>query len=151
EELQDYLVTEGVGRLPSAPPSMTLPSIWLSPRDGAPQPRVGEGATVTLVDTLQAPAATLEAWLEETFVDVIVSARQNAAAKLLHRAIRNLIHPVNAHGGRTQWTMGALKVEYSTIWRGEQTLAQNDTVYARVASYRLACRRKALAGTPDAP
>jgi hypothetical protein len=151
EELQDFLVAQGVGQYPDAAASTTVPSIWLAPRDGAPQPRKGENVTVTLIDTLQAPAATLEAWIEETFVDVIVTARQNSAAKLLHRVIRNLLHPDEAHGGRMQWMMGDLKVEYSTIWRGEQPLYQDDVAYSRTVSYRFGARRKALAGTPLVP
>jgi hypothetical protein len=151
EELQDFLVASGVGQLPGAAASASVPSVWLAPRDGAPQPRHGENATVTLIDTLQTPAATLEAWIEETFVDVIIVARQNSAAKLLHRVIRNLLHPNDAHGGRMQWMMSDLKVEYSTIWRGEQPLFQNDVAYGRTASYRFGVRRKSLAGTPLVP
>src|SRR4051794_28428379 len=112
EELQDYLVAQGAGQLPAAAPSLTLPSVWLSPRDGAPEPRDGENATITLIDTNLAAAPDLEAWIEEAYVDVIVVARQNAAAKLIHRGIRDLIHPMSAHGGKKQWTMGVLLVEY---------------------------------------
>lgn len=151
EELQTYLVAQAIGQLPGAAVSLTIPSIWLAPRDGAPQPRSGENATVTLIDTLQSPASTLEAWIEETFVDVIVVARQNSAAKLLHRTIRNLIHPNSAHGGQQHWVMNNLHVEYSTIWRGEQPLYQDDVAYSRTASYRFGCRRRALAGTPLVP
>lgn len=156
EELQDYLIEQGVGTMPppkSGPPiNVDLPSIWLEPRDGAPQPRAGlEAATVTLVDAQLGGPNTLEAWLEEAFVDVIVVARHNAAAKLIHRGIRNLIHPIESHGGRKQWLMSDLLVEYSTIWRAEQPLAQSDAAYSRTASYRFCVRRKALAGTPDTP
>lgn len=147
EELQSYLVAQGVAQLPAGAPSTTLPSLWLAPRDGAPAPRTGENVTITLVDTLLAPAAELEAWIEEAFVDVIVVARQNAAAKLAHRVIRDLIHPIEAHGGRTNWPMGALLVEYSTTWRGEQPLYQDNQTYSRVASYRFGARRKVLAGS----
>lgn len=146
EELQDYLVAQGVAQQPSDAPSIVIPSVWLAPRDGAPAPRTGENVTITLVDTMLAPAAELEAWIEEAFVDVIVVARQNATAKLTHRVIRDLIHPVEAHGGRFQWQMAALLVEYSTIWRGDQPLYQDNQTYSRVASYRFGARRKVLAG-----
>lgn len=151
EELQDYLVTQGVGQLPDAAASATVPSIWLAPRDGAPQPRKNENVTITLVDAQLGASNALEAWLEESYVDVIVVARNSGTAKLVHRVIRNLIHPIEAHGGRKQWLMGQLKVEFSTVWRAEQPLAQSDVAYARTASYRFQCRRKALAGTPSTP
>ena len=35
EELQTYLIAQGVGQSPSATPSATIPSIWIQPRDGA--------------------------------------------------------------------------------------------------------------------
>lgn len=151
EELQDYLVAQGVGQLPGNPPSTTLPSVWLAPRDGAPRPRSGENVTITIVDTQLGSINELEAWIDETFVDIIVVARQNTAAKLTHRVIRNLIHPIEGHGGRKMWTMGQLQVELSTVWRGDQPLHQDDATYSRTASYRFQCRRKALAGTPETP
>jgi hypothetical protein len=151
EELQTYLVDQGVGQLPGATVSDVLPSIWLAPRDGAPEPRDGENVTVTLIDTNLAAAPDLEAWIEEAFVDVVVVARQNATAKLTQRAIRDLIHPMSAHGGKKMWTMGALLVEYSTVWRGDQPLTQNKQTYSRVQSFRFGARRKALAGLPLTP
>lgn len=156
EELQDYLIAQGVGTMP--PPkggpaiNAGLPSIWLSPRDGAPRPRDGlESATVSIVDTQLGSVHDLDTWIEESFVDVIVTAPNNGTVKLIHRGIRNLLHPITGNGGRKQWMMGALLVELSTVWRGEQPLAQDDFVYARTASYRFQVRRKALAGTPDLP
>mgnify|MGYP000437960804 CR=1 FL=1 len=53
---------------------------------------------------------------------IITRARREPAGKLVHRTIRNLLHPIAAHGGRYQWTMGSLLVAYSTVWRGEQKL-----------------------------
>jgi hypothetical protein len=151
EELQTYLVAQGVGVLPAdADPALT--TIILSPRDGYLRPRKGkEAATVTLVDTQLGSVQELEAWIEESFVDVIVTAPNNGTVKLIHRVIRNLIHPIEGHGGRKQWMAGALLIELSTVWRGEQPLAQDDAVYVRTASYRFQVRRKALAGTPDLP
>lgn len=152
EELQDYLVAQGVAQLPAVSPSTSLPSIWLAPRDGAPRPRTGENATITLIDTNLGGPANLEDYLEECFVDVIVVARTNGPAKLIHRSIRNLIHPMNGQPwGRHHWYMAALLVEYSGVWRGDQPLAQDDATYSRVASYRFGCRRKSLAGTPLVP
>lgn len=151
EQLQLYLVAQGVGQLPAAPASSTVPSIIRTPREGTPVLRDGEEANIGLVDTNLAAPGALEAWLEEAFVDVIVTARQVATARLIHRGIRNLIHPIGSHGGRTQWMMNLLLVEYSTTWRGEQPLRQDNIAYARVASYRFCCRRKALAGTPALP
>lgn len=153
EELQDYLVTQGVGTLPTqkGSESVTVPSVWLMPRDGAPSPRVDGETIITLNDAQLGSSNVLEAWLEEAFVDVIVASKNAGTVKLVHRAIRNLIHPVEAHGGRKQWMMGDLEVEFSTIWRAEQPLAQSDAAYWRTASYRFCVRRKALAGTPAVP
>lgn len=159
QELLAYLVTQGVGQNPDAPPSLTLPSIWLQPRDGAPLPRrtagdVVENATVTIKDPMLTSPSSLEEWMEEAFIDIIVRARQPAAAQLIHRQIRGLIVPFTASGGRKQWMMNNLLVEYSDQWRMEQELPMMRSVaatdahetYDRVASYRFACRRKVLAG-----
>jgi hypothetical protein len=154
EELQAYLVAQGVGQLPGAAPSLTLASVWMAPRDGAPLPRDGENATVTLTDTMLRSPSDLEAWMSETFVDVVVRSRQPSPGKLIQRAILGLIVPFGAHGGRKQWMMGNLLVEGSTEWRGDQVLPQMRSIaqtdahltYDRVASYRFSCRRKVLAG-----
>ncbi len=154
EELQTYLAAQGVGQLPGAAPSLTLPVIAMMPRDGAPLPRTGENATITLRDPTTRPAAELEAWVLEVFVDVIVRARQAGAGKLIQRRILDLLVPYDAHGGRKQWMMGALLVEQSTVWRGDQDMPQRESIaqgdahatYDRVASYRFRCRRKILAG-----
>lgn len=163
DELRDYLIAQGVVHVQDAAASTMLPSIWVDPRDGAPEPRDGEDITVTLRDTMLAAADQLEAWIEEAYVDVIVRSRTPAPGRLVQRSIRNLIHPISAHGGKKQWTMGGLLVEYSTIWRSDQKLAGlNDAAgdrgvmsehptYDRVASYRFGCRRKALAGLPTVP
>ena len=152
EELRSYLLAQGVVQSQAAPASTVLPSVWLDPRDGAPLPRSGEDITVTLRDTMLAAPGQLDAWLEVAFIDVIVRARKEPAGKLLHRSIRNLLHPVGAHGGRYQWTMGGLLVAYSTVWRGEQKLPQvgDAATFDRVASYQIACRRQSLAGQPYA-
>lgn len=151
EQLQDYLVAQGIGQMPDVTPSTAIPSIRAEPRDGAPEPREGENIAITLTDTALAPAASLEAWLEEAFIDVVVRSRKAAAGKLVHRTIRGLLHPNDAHGGRKMWMMGELLVEYSTIWTPEQPVDSDETSYRRKAGYRFGCRRKALAGQPYAP
>lgn len=152
DELRAYLIAQGVVQAQTAAPSTVLPSIWLDPRDGARLPREGEDVTVTLRDTLLAAPDRLQAWEEVAYIDVITRARREPAGKLVHRSIRNLLHPIAAHGGRYQWTMGSLLVAYSTVWRGEQKLPHDgDAVtYDRVASYQIACRRQSLSGQPYA-
>ena len=163
QELQAYLIAQGVGQHPSAAPSLTVPAIFTQPRDGAPLPRnldrdsngrwVGE-TTVTIKDPMLTSPSSLEEWIEEAFIDIIVRAPQSATCQLVHRQIRGLIVPFDASGGRKQWMMNNLLVEYSDQWRLEQELpmlravAQTDAhaTYDRVASYRFACRRKVLAG-----
>ena len=153
EELQAYLIAQGVGQVPGAAPSLTIPSIWLQPYDGAPSPRRDkttsdwlENATVTLNDTALGPPQALEAWIEEAFIDVVVRARTVPAARMIHRVVRELIHPTAAHGGRKQWQMGALLVEYSTIWTSEAPTFSDSTTVTRRAGYRFGARRKILAG-----
>jgi hypothetical protein len=161
KELHSYLIAQGVAQHPDTTPSLTVPSVWLQPRDGAPLPRdnngtVLENATITLKDPMLTSPSSLEEWIEEAFIDVIVRARQSSMAQLIHRQIRGLIVPFDASGGRKQWMMHDLLVEYSDQWRMEQELPQLRGVaatdahvtYDRVASYRFACRRKVLAGLP---
>ncbi len=165
DELLAYLLAEGVG-VDFNTPSLVLPCLLADPIDGAPAPRAGqEVATVTLRDTMLAgPAGGAEAYIEESFVDVIVRALDPATAKLIHRSIRGLLHPIGDNHGRQLWTMGGLLVELSTMWRAEQPLdeasdqlsgsgsARPDPVgWSRIASYRFEVRRKALAGQPYAP
>lgn len=155
EELASYLVTQGIGQRPSATPSLTVPSIWLMPRDGAALPRVGENVTITINDTNLSGPQELMAWIDETFVDVIVRSRQPGVGKLVQRSIKKLLVPWDAHGGRKQWMMNNLLVEASNEWRGDQPLPQSPVAtatdahqtYDRVASYRFTCRRKILAGS----
>lgn len=151
EELQDYLVAQGVAQLPAAAPSATLPSVWLAPRDGTPEPRPPETATISIVEANTGVRNDLEAWIEESFVDLYVRATNNGAAKLLQRQIRALIHPNDAYGGRHMWMMSDLLVEYSTVWRGDQPVEQDQYTYTRVQGLRFGCRRKALAGLPTVP
>lgn len=152
DELRDYLIAQAVVQAQDASPSLTVPSVWISPLDGIPLPRSGENQTVTLRDTRLAAASTLEAWIEETFIDIVVRSRSEPEGQFLHRAIRGLlISASDAAGMKRMWRMAALyPVEYSGEWRGEQPLpapADRDvTTYDRVASYRFGVRRKVLAG-----
>ncbi len=157
-ELKTYLIAQGVAQRfdndGSPAPSLALPSIVLMPRKGAPLPRDGENITITLNDTMLRSPSPLEPWVQEAFVDVIVRSRQPAPGKVLQRAIGALIAPWDQVGGRKGWMMGALLVEQSMMWRGDQPLPQRQAIgesdphatYDRVASYRFLCRRKVLAG-----
>lgn len=164
-ELQTYLVAQGVGSKPVNPPPATgvaITTIWLYPRDGAALPRnltkasgtwAGE-TTVTLIDTNRMGPPNLGAWLEETFVDVVVRSPQAGMGKLVHRSIKGLISPLGDAYGRKHWTMNDLLVEYSREWNGEQPLTQRQNIaaadphstYDTVAGYMFGCRRKILAG-----
>lgn len=151
EELQDYLVAQGIAQLPATPLSPTVPVVILAPRDGVAELRDGENAAITIVEANVAAPHGLEAWIEEAFVDVFVRARANGACKLIQRQIRGLLHPNGDHGGRKLWMMSDLLVEYSTMWRGDQPYDQDTRTYTRVQGFRFGCRRKALAGQPYAP
>lgn len=155
EQLQAYLVAQGVAQLPGSDPSPLLPSIWTMPRQGAAQPRADkdtgellEEQTITLDDKQLSGPPGVEAWLEDCFVDVIVRSKNAGAGKLLHRAIRGLLQPVGSSpAGRRNWMMNELHVLYSSIWRSEQPLppVENGLTYDRVASYRFRCARSDLA------
>ncbi|HZP14707.1 MAG TPA: hypothetical protein VFA96_02705 [Nocardioides sp.] len=153
QELQAHLIALGLAQHPDDPPSTTLPSVWLMPYDGAPQPRpdrlggFAENATITISE-MDFAAPNQPADLEEAYVDILIRARNEAMAKLLHRQIRGvIIDPRDTAGMRRMWTMGALLVEYSTTWRVEQTVAADNVSTDRTCSYRFGCRRKILAGT----
>lgn len=151
EELKAFLIASGIGQAQDATPSLTVPSIWLNPRDGAPAPRRApnggaylEAATITLVDTNTTGPPDLEAWIEETFVDITVRSRTAAPGKLLQRQIRGLLAPIGDLYGRKNWTMGGLLIEYSTLWRGDQPVDADDVSYRRVQGFRFGVRRSAL-------
>lgn len=168
QELQSFFVAQGAAQLPSTSPSLTIPAVWLQPRDGAPLPRnlakdsngrwIGE-TTITIQDPMLGSPSNLEEWMEEAFLDIIVRSPQSATAQLTHRVIRNLIVPVGSSGGQKMWMCNDLLVEYSDEWRKEQeapqlrSVAEHDphSTYDRVASYRFMCRRKSLAGLPYTP
>jgi hypothetical protein len=102
--------------------------------------------TITLNDAHISGEPGLEAWIEETFIDVTVRSRNAGAGKLMHRVIRQLLQPVGILGGRKDWTMGSLRVLASETWRSEQPLPPVDggVTYDRVASYRFRCARSDL-------
>lgn len=144
EELRAFLIAQGVAQAQNATPSTVLPSVWLNPRDGAPLPRAGEDVTVTLIDTNTTGPPELEAWIEETFVDIFVRSRKLPAGRLVQRQIRGLLSPIGDLYGRKHWTMGGLLVEYSTIWRGDQPVGADADTYTRVQSFRFGVRRSVL-------
>ena len=151
EQLQAFLVAQGVGQLPGTTPSTAHPSIWTMPRQGAAMPRTKDGAwlesqTITLNDTQLMGPPGLAAWLEDAFVDVIIRSKNAGEGKLLHRTIRGLLHPIGALAGKRNWTMNELHVLYSNIWRAEQPLppVEDGLTYDRVASFRFTCARSDL-------
>lgn len=160
-ELHAFLIAQGVGVAPTAVDSayVALPTVWDQPRGGPVQPRWSdalagyqEDATISLFDPeLASPANELDAYIEESFIDVTVRSRNRAAGKLIHRQIRGLITPIGSAFGRKLWMMNDLLVELSTPWRGEREAGETDIDFTRTASYRFQVRRKALAGLPYAP
>jgi hypothetical protein len=158
DELRAYLIAQGVCQTNDAAvaaPSAVIPSIWVKPMTpGAPEPRLPEGgevATITLADTLLKSPGDLEPWMEEAFIEVIVRSWSPSAGELIQRQIRGLIVPDGAVGGRKMWTLNTLLVEYSTLWRGDQSLGATDLSYGRTQSFRFGARRKSLSGLPYVP
>lgn len=149
EELHAYLLSQNIGQVPNAAPSTGLPSLWLNPKDGSPQPRTGEDCTITVCNFQVADAPGLETYMEECFLDIVVRHRNSdAACRLTHRTIKGLLSPREDHVGRKHWTMNTLLVQYSTVWRAEQALPfVNDgdlKTYDRTASFRFGCFRSDL-------
>ncbi len=148
DELRDYLVAQAVVQAQDAAPSPSIPSVWVDVREGAPEPRRddaggwGEDATVTLVDTGLGSPSTMEPWVEETFVDVVVRARSAGRAQLVQRTIRGLLVPGDKPGGRKAWEMGALHVERSFQFRRDQSLPTTNggLTYDRVQTFCIQAR-----------
>lgn len=154
DELRAYLIAQGVCQDNNVAESAVLPSIWVKPMEGAPEPRLpdgGEVATITLIDTLLRSPGDLEQFMEEAFIEVVVRSWSPAAGELIQRQIRGLIAPGDQPGGKKLWTMNNLLVEYSTMWRGDQSLGATELSYARTQSFRFGCRRKSLSGLPYVP
>lgn len=152
EELQAYLVAQGVGKLP-ADADGEHPVIILAPRDGAPQPqkdgsgRFGQVSTVTITTILAARPNPLDFAIDESFIDLVVRARTNGAAKLLLRQIRGLLNPNSAIGGKRMWQMGAINpVECCLPWRGAQPIGADENSYDWSESYMFSVRRAILGG-----
>jgi hypothetical protein len=152
EELRAYLIAQGAA-VDMNTPSLTLPSVWLMPRQGTPHPQEKDGAplekvTVTLEDTnLQGPPG-VEAWLEDCFVAVRTRALNAGEGKLVQRTIKNLLHPIGVRpAGRAHWVMNTLLVQLSATWRGDTSLPASDNgkTYDRIAYYRIQCARSDLA------
>lgn len=158
-ELQDYLVAQSIGQLPGAAPSLTTPAIFDNPPDGAPEPRRAprdgqalETATISLFEVADAADNPLAAWIQETVVEIVVRSDDDTSTKLLHRRIRDLLAPINDHGGRAMWQMNSLLVERSYQAGPEQPISRGEDRYRdRLCTYSFCCRRKALAGLPYAP
>lgn len=152
DELRAYLIGQGVVQAQDAPASLTLASVWLDPRQGAPEPKDGENVTMTIIDTgLSLPRLVEQE--ERTVVEFIVRSRKKPANSMLHRVLRGLLHPIDQVGGRKLWLMNDLLVQRSSLAREEQpvTVPEGDVpCYTRTASYVFDVRRKSLLGAPYA-
>ena len=154
DELLTRLVDDEIVQRWNTTPSATVPGCVITPIKGAPLPRDGEPATVTLRQSGVSQPNGMDAWLEETAIEVIVRARVAPAGRLIHRMIRGVIHPTGAYPAQTGWQLTSnLFVERSYIWRREQTIppqmnqaeGQRDLVtYDTTESYMFAVRRSLL-------
>lgn len=152
EELAAYLNAEEIGSTNlDAPVNANVATIWINPRDGSPEPRRGERGTITVSELVAGIEHSVAPWVDVTIVEIEVRAYEEATAKLIHRAIRDLLAPVDSPGGRKQWYMNDLLVEQSALYRGEQEVGRSPTSYDRNAAFEFWCRRKSLAGQPYAP
>jgi hypothetical protein len=152
EELQAYLVAQGVGVRP-ADADGTHAIVINQPRDGAPQPtkdgtgKFGGVSTVTINTTMPARPNPQDFAIDETFIELVVRARQNAAAKMLLRQINGLLNPRDSVGGRRMWQMGAIDpVELCLPWRGAQFIGADEHSYDYNVSYMFQVRRAILDG-----
>lgn len=144
QELQDELVTEGIGQLPATSPTTVRASVWLQPRDGAPEPRSGENVTITLIPVSAVPPDPFEGFLERQVIDVVVRARKREQGETVHRRVREILND------RREWTMGALRVEWSSLVAGMGPVTSDETSYTTRETYEIAARAKSLLGLPYA-
>jgi hypothetical protein len=143
EQLQAFLIAQGAVRAPGTTGS--VPTCWLDPRDGAPQPGVDKLAAETVTVTLKPTGGTPPPWFEEAVerrtVDIIVRAAKSPQGELTHRVIRGLL------SGKRLFMMGALLVQESQLWRHVQPLGSDEHSYDTVQSFIFSARVKSLAGT----
>lgn len=146
EELAAELVTQGICRAWQTTAN-GLPQVIRDERYGTPEPqgKAFEDAIVGLVRTDQVPPAPLEGFLEQAVVDVIVRAYKAQDAELIGRQIRGLLND-----RRQGYFLGALRIEYSYLWQGDQRLGADETSYTRRQSFVICARSLSLAGQPYA-
>jgi hypothetical protein len=134
EEIRSYLVGLGVVQAQDAPPSVLHPSIWLNPRDEAPEPREGEDVAVTVFSEAEIPRDWYEGFLQERIFDFVVRSRKKVEGELVQRAIRA------AFEEKKGVMFGQLRIEWSKLFRGEQPVTSDETSYTSIQSFRIAYR-----------
>src|SRR5207249_767906 len=81
EEFKAYLIGLGVVQDDTTPPSLAVPSVWLNPRDEAPEPRTKnntalENVTVSILEGPELPRDWLEGFLQEKVFEFVVRSRK---------------------------------------------------------------------------
>lgn len=144
EEVQTYLIAQGIVRDPPVPGP--LPPCWIDPDEGAPEPAEDVEATVTLFSIGEIPQEWLEGtFLQERVLDVVVRARHPRDGELLQRDIRVALEE------KKNVMFGQLRIEWSKLFRGVQYLDSDHESHRTLQSFRIAARMKSLAGLPYVP
>lgn len=144
EEVQAHLIAQGVVRDPAA--AGGLPPCWIDPDEGAPEPPEGVQSTVTLFTAGQVVRPWLEGdKLQEIVLDVVVRSRHPRDGHLLQRQIYAALEE------KKNVAFGALRIEWSKLFRGVQKLGSDHESQRTLQSFRIAARLKSLAGLPYAP
>lgn len=140
EQVRAYLVTAGAVSAGESGTS-TPPPCWFDPRDGAPEPPMGDdqnAAVVTLLTGLEIPGTMNEGFIQERVLEVRVRAKTRPRAELIQRQIRGLINE------KKNTLMGALLVEQALLWRGVQPIASDETSWTLTQSFRVMFRITSL-------
>jgi hypothetical protein len=134
EEIKAYLVAQGIVQDNEIAPSTALPGVWLNPRNRAPEPRVGENATVTIYTGPEIPGEWLEGFLQERLFDFVVRARKEPQGEVIQRKIRA------AFEEKKHVLFGQLLIEWSKLANGEQPVTSDETSYSSIQGFRIAYR-----------
>lgn len=121
DSMRDYLVAQGVGRMPRV--AGALPPIWLQPAGGTPAPgdksgvEVGEPVVLGLIQTIEVPPAPEDVEWREDIVDIWIRSRTWPQTVSAWATMRPLLIGSFANQ-RMNWTMGDFTVMRSRAWNG---------------------------------
>ena len=144
EQLQAFLIANGVGRRPTTAGS-SLPPIWLDPKEGVPAP--GDGGAPTahadlVLALVPAPGVApdhFEGWFDRPGIDIWLRARNPVIAEDAAWTIRGLLND------RRHFLVGGLLVEESLVSRPFQKLYSDENGWTYLMGFQFLVRESAYA------